>query len=258
MQRGDCFADRGEEPVLSDALEEAASGEAVAYVLSGSGHREFDVFAVEFVQRLAERSSAGVVEVAHPDRVEHQQSWKWTAFAYHRGVANSTTSTPGTRVGPLGLLIGAQLVVCGMRPRTCSCGRALRRVRSRIASATATPIPCSTPTNATASRVITARANSNGSNRAIARRSRAWKIRAATNSSTPAKVATGTSFSSPAAGTSTRIAAAATSPAACVRPDAAATAAVLGGLEFTGNAPRRPAAMLPAPTPRKSRPTSTW
>ena len=89
-----------------------------------------------------------------------------------------------------------------MRPRTCSCGRALRRVRSRIASPTATAIPCSTPTNATVSSVITASANSNGSKRAIASRSRPWKIRAAMNSSTPASVATGTSLSSPAAGTS--------------------------------------------------------
>ena len=51
--------------------------------------------------------------------------------------------------------------------------------------------------------------------------------------------------------------AAATSPAACDRPPDAATAAVLGGLALTGNAPKRPAAMLPAPTPRKSRPTSS-
>jgi hypothetical protein len=82
-------------------------------------------------------------------------------------------------------------------------------------------------------------------------------IRAATNSSTPASVASGTSLSTAAAGTSSAIAAAAPRPAACVRPDAAATAAVRGGLAFTGNAPTRPAAMLPAPTPRKSRPTST-
>ena len=42
---------------------------------------------------------------------------------------------------------GAQLVVPGMRPSTCSCGRALRRMRSRMASPTATPMPCSTPTS---------------------------------------------------------------------------------------------------------------
>ena len=76
--------------------------------------RERDVLAVELVERLGERREPGVVEVGHPDRVEHDQSaeaplarvsatsswaWKWTAFAYQSGVANSTTSTPGTWAG---------------------------------------------------------------------------------------------------------------------------------------------------------------
>ena len=53
---------------------------------------------------------------------------------------------------------GPQLVVDGMQPRTY--GRALRRVRSRIANATATAMPCSTPTSATVNRVMRASPNS--------------------------------------------------------------------------------------------------
>ncbi len=80
----------------------------------------------------------------------------------------------------------------------------------------------------------------------------------ATKMSTAASVVRGTSFSSPAAGTSTTSAAAAPRPATWVRPDAEATAAVLGGLASTGKDPKRPATTFPAPIPRKSRSTSTW
>ena len=45
--------------------------------------------------------------------------------------------------------------------------------------------------------------------------------------------------------------------AMALEDDAEATAAVLGGLAVTGKAPKMPAAVVPAPIPRKSRSTST-
>ena len=118
-------------------------------------------------------------------------------------------------------------------------------------------MPCSTPTRATVSNVITVSPSSNRSKRAMATSSRRWKIRVATKISTPARVAKGTSFNKLAAGTSSASAVAVPRQAAWVRPPAEATMAVRGGLAFTGKEPQRPARMLPAPTPRKSRPTST-
>ena len=87
-----------------------------------------------------------------------------------------------------------------MRPRTKVSGRALRRVRSRMASPTATAMPCSTPTTATTTSVIRARKNSQVEKRMMRSRSRPWKIRVATKMSTAAKVARGTSVRRPAAG----------------------------------------------------------
>ena len=105
---------------------------------------------------------------------------KCTALAYQSGVANRTTSTPGTWTAFASLLSGTQLVVPGIMPSTCSFGRALSRVRSRIASPTATAMPCSTPIRTTASSVTTASPSSSVSNRAIEERSRTRTIRAAT------------------------------------------------------------------------------
>ncbi len=79
-------------------------------------------------------------------------------------------------------------------------------------------------------------------------------MRIAMKINTPAKVASGMFFSSATAGTSTTTTAAALRPASCVRPPADATTALHGGLALTA---KEPARMLPAPTPRKSRPTST-
>ena len=89
-------------------------------------------------------------------------------------------------------------------------------------------------------------------------RSRNGKMRIAMAIRIAARVATGKSSSSAIAGISDATAAAASRPASWVRPDAAATAAVRGGLALIGNAPTKPATMLPAPTPRKSRFTFTW
>ena len=175
------------------------------------------------------------------------------------GVPERSREQHGQHGGDLGGVLvdaraGAQLVVPGIRPSTWSCGRALRRVRSRIASPTATPMPCSTPTRATVSSVTTASANSKRSNRAIATRSRRWKIRVATKMSTPASVASGTSLSSPAAGIERQQRRRrAEARRAGVRPDAEATAAVLAGLAFTGKAPTRPADDVPGARRRRSR-----
>ena len=82
-------------------------------------------------------------------------------------------------------------------------------------------------------------------------------IRSATNSSTPPSAAFGTCCSSvaPNASSASTIAAA-NSPDSCERPPVSDTMPVRGGLALTGNAPNRPARMLPAPAPRKSRSTS--
>ena len=61
-------------------------------------------------------------------------------------------------------------------------------------------MPCSTPTNTTASSVIAARANSTRLKRAIAMRSWTWKSRSAMKMRTAASVASGTSLSTPAIG----------------------------------------------------------
>ena len=82
-------------------------------------------------------------------------------------------------------------------------------------------------------------------------------IRSATNSSTPPRAASGTCLSSAAPNTSSASTiAAANSDDNCDRPPVSHTMPVRGGLASTGNAPNRPARMLPAPTPRKSRSTS--
>ncbi len=94
-------------------------------------------------------------------RARFRLAAKWVAFAYHRDSVNSTTSTPDTSVAWLRRSSsGAQLVVPGIRPSGCRLARLEIRVRSRIAKPTATPIPCTTPTNATVSKVMMASANS--------------------------------------------------------------------------------------------------
>ena len=82
-------------------------------------------------------------------------------------------------------------------------------------------------------------------------------MRSATNSRTPPSAASGTRFNSPVpnASSASTIAAAAR-PDTCDLPPVSETMPVRGGLAFTGNAPKMPARMLPAPAPRKSRSTS--
>ncbi len=65
-ERGDRLIDRREQPILSDALEQTAPGQAPADVLSRPGDRERDLAAVEVVERLAQGTAAGVVEEVIP------------------------------------------------------------------------------------------------------------------------------------------------------------------------------------------------
>ena len=106
-----------------------------------------------------------------------------------------------------------------------------------MASPTATPIPCSTPTKATVSSVMMASPNSHRSNLKIETSCPTWKSRVATKMRIAANVARGTSLRSPAAGTTSTTPAAAASPASWVRPPADATAAVRAGLALTANDP---------------------
>ena len=71
-------------------------------------------------------------------------------MAYQRGVANEHDQD-ARHLRAAGLSSGAQLVVPAMRPSTCSWGRAVSRILSRMARPTATAIPCSTPISTTAS-----------------------------------------------------------------------------------------------------------
>ena len=104
--------------------------------------------------------------------------------------------------------------------------------------------------------VTVASANSMLLKRAMATRSRTLKSRNAMKMRMAASAVRGTFLSTFANGMRTTTRAAAPRAPAWVRPPAVATAAVRGGLALTGKDPMRPAATLPAPTPRKSRPAS--
>ena len=150
---------------------------------------------------------------------------------------------------------GVQLVVPGMRPRTCNWGRELRRMRSRMARPTATAMPCSTPISTTARSVTAASPNSKTVEAGDGDAGRVqWKSRKRDEDEDGGQRRQRHVLEHPGERDEQEHAGGGAQGAGLGATARRDQAPVRGGLAFTGKEPTSPATTLPAPTPRKSRP----